>query len=90
MEIRLTHHARERMADYGITTEQVRLCCLDPDDVRSKRLSGADRLGLRFVRDFDRGTLETVGVQRDRTVVVLTAYWLVPGSAPQTTQMRKR
>jgi len=78
------------MADYGICAEQVRRCCLDPDDVHARRLSGADRFGLRFVRDFERGTLETVGVQRDDVVVVLTAYWLVLGSEPTARRTGRR
>ena len=88
MEIRLTHHARERLAECDIALELVRQCCLDPDRVYSKRLTGRDRFGLAFARDFDRGTVETIGLQRDHVVVVITAYWLVPDSVPP--QPRKR
>ena len=90
MEIRLTQHARERTAEYGIAVERVRQCCLDPDRVYSKRLTDRDRFGLAFARDFDRGTVETIGLQRDHVVVVITAYWLVPGSVPPQPRKRQR
>ena len=90
VEIRLTHHAGERMAENGIVVELVRQCCLDPDRVYSKRLTGGDRFGLAFVRDFERGTLEAVGLQRGHQLVVITAYWLVPGSRPPQPRTRRR
>lgn len=89
VEIRLTHHARERMAENAISVDVVRQCCLDPDRVYSRRLTGRDRLGLAFVRDFPRGTVETIGLQRGRRVVVITAYWVVPESTrPQRRRRR--
>ena len=69
------------MAEYDIAVAMVRQCCLDPDRVYSKRLSGRDRFGLAFAREFTRGTVETIGLQRGCIVVVITAYWLVPDRA---------
>lgn len=77
------------MADYGIGEDVVRQCCLDPDRVHSRRLTGRDRFGLAFARDFERGTAETIGVQRGCVVVVITAYWL-EGDGPRPQRRRSQ
>ncbi len=77
------------MAEYDIAVDMVRQCCLDPDRVYSKRLTGRDRFGLAFAREFARGTVETIGLQRGCIVVVITAYWLVPDRAPPPRRKRQ-
>jgi len=90
VEIRLTHHARERAAQSGIATELVHRCCVDPDRVRGKRLSGIDRVGLACTRDFEQGTMEAITVQRGMVMVVITVYWLVSSATPTPARRRAK
>ena len=78
------------MAENGIAVELVRQCCLDPDRFASKRLTGGERSGQAFVRVYQRATLAAVRHERGPQLVVITAYWLVPGSRPPQPRTRRR
>ena len=53
-------------------------------------LLGRDSRARRGRLTFARGTVETIGLQRGRIVVVITAYWLVPDRAPPPRRKRQR
>ncbi len=72
MEIRLTHHARQRSVERGIGLDEIHAACLDPDHVEPKQLTPSGEAGLSFVRDFPAGGIEVIAVDIAEGLLVLT------------------
>lgn len=72
MEVRLTHHARQRAVERGIRLEEVHVACLDPDHVEPKQLTPSGEAGLSMVRDFLAGGIEVIAVDIAEGLPVLT------------------
>lgn len=87
VEIRLTHHARQRAVERGIGLDEIRAACLDPDRVKPKRLTPSGDVGLSMVRDFPAGGIEVIAVEIAAGILVLTVgrEW----EAPRTRRTRR-
>lgn len=72
MEIRLTHHARQRAVERGIGIDEIRSACLDPDRVKPKQLTPSGDVGLSMARDFPAGGIEVIAVAIGEGLLVLT------------------